>query len=118
MGGYVKMLPTGIIVLWYGSIVSIPDGWILCDGTGGSPDLQDKFIVGAGNTYAVDDTGGNVNHTHAFTGDGHQHTLGGGPVIATGTDRAALTSSSNAVGTTDNGNGLPPYHALAYIMKT
>lgn len=112
------MLPTGIIVLWYGSIASIPDGWILCDGAGGSPDLRDKFIVGAGSTYAVDATGGNVNHNHTFTGDGHTHDFVSGPDIAAGTTFDKTVLISNAFGTTDNGNGLPPYHALAYIMKT
>lgn len=46
----------GIIVLWYGAIVDIPAGWQLCDGTNGTPDLRNKFIAGAGDTYAVDDT--------------------------------------------------------------
>jgi len=112
------MLPTGIIVLWYGSIVNIPAGWILCNGAGGSPDLRDKFIVGAGSTYAVDATGGNINHSHTFTGDGHSHTLPGGMGIQAGTDYDTETSTDSASGTTDNANGLPPYHALAYIMKT
>lgn len=51
----------GIIVLWGGAIVDIPAGWHLCDGSviGGRtlPDLRDKFVVGAGDTYAVGDTG-------------------------------------------------------------
>jgi hypothetical protein len=59
----------GIIVMWSGSIGSIPAGWALCDGTNGTPDLRDRFIVGAGNTYAVGATGGQANidlaHTHA-----------------------------------------------------
>lgn len=46
----------GIIVLWGGAIVDIPAGWSLCDGGGGRPDLRDKFIIGAGNTYNPDDT--------------------------------------------------------------
>lgn len=46
-----------IICIWAGAIVDIPAGWALCDGNAGRPDLRDKFIVGAGNTYAVGDTG-------------------------------------------------------------
>lgn len=46
----------GIIVLWGGAIADIPAGWGLCDGSGERPDLRDKFIIGAGNTYAVDET--------------------------------------------------------------
>lgn len=46
----------GIIVLWAGAIADIPAGWSLCDGTGGRPDLRDKFVIGAGSTYNPDDT--------------------------------------------------------------
>lgn len=53
--GYV---PSGGIIMWSGSIVSIPAGWYLCDGTNGTPNLQDRFVVGAGNTYSVNNTGG------------------------------------------------------------
>lgn len=116
--GFIKMLPTGIITLWYGSIGSIPAGWILCNGAGGSPDLRNRFLVGAGDTYAVDAAGGAVNHNHGFTGDGHFHTLTGGTVLAAGALFNSVTTSSNTVGTTDNGSSLPPYYALCYIMKT
>ena len=46
-------VPVGIVAKWSGSIASIPAPWQLCDGTNGTEDLRDKFIVGAGNTYAV-----------------------------------------------------------------
>ncbi len=45
-----------IICIWAGAIVDIPSGWSLCDGYGGRPDLRNKFIVGAGDTYSPDDT--------------------------------------------------------------
>jgi len=112
------MLNSGIILIWSGAIVNIPAGYVLCDGNNGTPDLRNRFVVGAGDTYAVDANGGAVNHTHTFTGDGHDHIITGGPDIAAGTDRNATTTSSNARGTTDNGSSLPPYYALAYIMKT
>lgn len=51
-------LPVGCIALWQGTIASIPTGWQLCDGTNGTPDLRDRFIVGAGSTYAVGAVGG------------------------------------------------------------
>ena len=50
--------PSGGIVMWSGSVASIPSGWLLCDGTNGTPDLRNRFIVGAGSTYAVGATGG------------------------------------------------------------
>lgn len=68
-----NVLPKGIIMLWSGSSASIPFGWALCNGaTVGSlvtPDLRDKFLVGAGTTYVVGATGGSANavvvsHTH------------------------------------------------------
>lgn len=111
-------LPVGIITLWYGSIGSIPSGWVLCNGANGTPDLRNKFLVGAGSTYAVDETGGAVLHNHPFTGDGHTHTLEAGLAIAAGANKNDTTSSAAAAGTTNNANGLPPYHALCYIMKT
>lgn len=46
----------GIIVLWGGAIVDIPAGWGLCDGLNGKPDLQDRFVLGAGATYSPDAT--------------------------------------------------------------
>jgi len=109
---------SGIIALWSGSIASIPIGWILCNGAGGSPDLRNNFVVGAGDTYAVDANGGAVNHNHGFTGDGHNHTLDSGANLDTGPNVSSTTTSANATGTTDNGSSLPPYYALAYIMKT
>jgi microcystin-dependent protein len=51
-------IPLGAVVVWTGLITSIPTGWYLCDGTNGAPDLRDRFIVGAGPSYAVGDTGG------------------------------------------------------------
>lgn len=46
------VLPKGIILLWSGSVVSIPSGWRLCDGTNSTPDLRGKFIIGAGDVGA------------------------------------------------------------------
>lgn len=48
----------GMIVMWSGSVASIPSGWALCNGANGTPDLRDRFIVGAGSTYATGATGG------------------------------------------------------------
>jgi microcystin-dependent protein len=50
--------PSGGIIMWAGSIVAIPAGWRLCDGTNGTPDLRSRFVVGAGTDYAVNDVGG------------------------------------------------------------
>jgi hypothetical protein len=76
--------PAGVIVLWSGSIGSIPAGWVLCNGNNGTPDLRNRFVVGAGSTYSVDASGGSadaivVSHTHTATSvstvtdPGHDH---------------------------------------------
>ena len=79
-----NVIPSGIICMWSGESTAIPSGWNLCDGSNGTPDLRDRFIVGAGNTYKVKDTGGEATHTlttnempshnHGFTGTAHNHT--------------------------------------------
>jgi hypothetical protein len=131
---------TGMILLWSGSSASIPSGWLLCDGTSSTPNLRDRFVVGAGTTYAVNATGGSadavvVTHTHVATDAGHTHTttawgtaaaqLSGGGGSNTGygaiTSSTGFASITNAVpvgsvsGTNQN---LPPYYALCYIMKS
>lgn len=111
-------LDSGVIVLWSGSIATIPAGFVICDGTNATPDLRDRFIIGAGTTYNPDDTGGSQLHGHAFTGDGHFHNLAPGGIFGPGTGYAPLTDSQPATGNTDPDGTLPPYYSLAFIMKT
>ena len=112
------MLPTGIILIWAGAIVDIPNGFVICDGNNGTPDLRNRFIVGAGNTYAVNETGGSILHDHDFTSQPHYHTFPAGVGFAAGAIISTTTGDAVATGTTNTTNGLPPYFALAYIMKT
>jgi hypothetical protein len=60
-------LPAGVIVMWSGVAATIPSGWSLCDGSNGTPDLRDRFIVGAGSTYSPGNTGGTTSHSHTIT---------------------------------------------------
>jgi hypothetical protein len=81
------VIPSGVIVMWSGTASNIPSGWRLCDGTNGTPNLRDRFIIGAGGAYNVNSTGGSANatlvgHTHTatstFTGfdlPTHTHTV-------------------------------------------
>jgi len=150
-------IPSGIITMWSGSIATIPLTWALCDGTSGTPDLTDKFIVGAGATYTPEDEGGYTDaivpsHTHAvsISDPGHFHysrnfssgaeSPGYGLTITSGfLDRVQVNTSVDPTATrptasattgisasTANPSGsvsdlsnrnLPPYFALAYIMK-
>jgi hypothetical protein len=115
-------LPTGCILLWSGSIGSIPAGFALCNGLNGTPDLRNRFIVGAGSTYAVDATGGAadavvVSHTHTATSvvtdPGHNHNAyghadnysisgGGGQSIVSATSPPSqnVPTASNTTGIT------------------
>jgi len=78
-------MPSGVILFWSGSIASIPSGWALCNGSNGTPDLRDKFVVGAGSTYAVTATGGEATHiltaaempSHSHTDPAHSHSFSG-----------------------------------------
>ena len=169
-----SIIPAGVILMWSGSVASIPSGWVLCNGANGTPNLQDRFIVGAGSSYAVNATGGSSTATPAGSISGtvgdtalteaqmpkHYHRLWGpaaisgfvqAPVSGAGVfnggtpDDGANTYGSYSVGGSDASSGgagtgtsvgnahthsfsgsftgssistLPPYYALAYIMKT
>lgn len=86
-------LPVGVINMWSGSLANIPKGWCLCDGSTKTdrdgntvtvPDLRNKFIVGAGSTYAVGATGGSTSQT-----------------VNTGNNSQTPTASLNGSGTVE-----------------
>jgi len=137
--------PAGGIIIWSGATGAVPSGWYICDGTNGTPDLRSKFIVGAGSTYSVGATGGAadavvVTHTHTATSvvtdPTHFHSVptgagaaygqagGGSPASATTTGAASTgitvaTSTIAPAGAVSGTNAnLPPYYALAFIMKS
>jgi hypothetical protein len=100
-------LPAGCILLWSGSIGSIPSGFALCNGLNGTPDLRNRFVVGAGSTYAVDATGGSadaivVSHTHSasVTDPGHNHDV----INSNGNAQIGAPQGGNPGGLT---NGVP-----------
>jgi len=128
---------TGMIIMWNSTVASIPSGFVLCDGNNSTPDLRDKFIVGAKQddsgtaktnvTGSLTQTGGSATHplTEAEMPSHVHHvqitTDSSGPfgsVFAAGNN-----SSQGFVATTSKGSGnahnnLPPYFALCFIMKT
>jgi len=78
------LIPSGGIIMWSGLITSIPTGWGLCDGSNGTPDLRNRFVVGAGDQYDRNDTGGAdsvtlteaqmPSHNHGMSTEGnHSH---------------------------------------------
>ena len=73
---------TGMIVMWSGEVATIPAGYALCDGTNSTPDLRNRFIMGAGSTYTPGDKGGsanaiNVTHKHGGSVSVSTKTLSG-----------------------------------------
>jgi hypothetical protein len=153
-------LPSGAILIWSGSIGSIPSGFVLCNGLNSTPDLRNSFILGAGNTYTVGQTGGSTDsvvvshthaatvtdptHTHTATDAGHNHTYqnsnvtgisAAGPYAQfeaqvssnTGTGYAnisvaaastGISVANSTTGVSGSNANMPPYYALAFIMKT
>ena len=164
-------IPVGGIIMWSGTIASIPSNWSLCNGSNGTPDLRNTFVIGAHS----DSSGAKTTVTGSATASGgskdatlvsHEHTTDS--IIETGSTSAkdlsgAITKISegfNAAGTatgvfskTNDGTNditgssstspvsgvtmdvnhrhstdtqgtsatnanLPPYFALAYIMRT
>ena len=110
LSGQTSLVPAGVIVMWSGSVASIPSGWYICDGTNGTPDLTGRFVVHAdadsGGTYAPGDTGGADSvtlteaqmpaHTHTVSGTtnttgAHTHTVSG----------VATTGSADAISNND-----------------
>lgn len=149
------LVPSGFIGMWSGTIVTIPSGWVLCDGTNSTPDLRNRFVIGAfadsggqANTTvtgATTKTGGSkdaivVSHTHtiAISDPGHVHPfqytvvanasagpgdgfggyVGGTTINGTLTSTTGVTATASTVGSSGTNANLPPYYALAYIMKT
>lgn len=138
-------IPSGLITMWSGTIASIPSGWYLCDGNNSTPDLRDKFIIGAKQdetaiaktniTGSLTQTGGSkdavaVSHTHTITDPGHVHTQSASRadnmnVGPGGFDRMTSASTASATtgitidtaGVSGTNQNLPPYYALAFIMK-
>lgn len=130
LAAWEALFPYGMVALWAGNTTNIPAGWHLCDGTAGTPDLRDRFVVGAGLSYAVGAAGGvavyalsgaqlpyhthGVNdptHAHAIADPGHIHGLGdpghahtpsqGGSIFADG--------PGNNISTALNGGGINTY---------
>lgn len=110
----------GIICLWSGAIADIPDGWVLCDGTNGTPNLQDRFLVGSGHYYVPHLTGGLIHHTHVAAVDPRPTWLDSGDKFIDSSPDGDFTITSiphNHPFTLQTIDHRPPYYSLAYIMK-
>ena len=128
-------MPVGTILPYAGLLTNIPAGWHLCDGTNGTPNLKDRFLVGVGNNYNLGATGGEASHT--LTVDempSHNHNLlantstdSTGPLLAPWTiynqGQVWVNTAPNGVPLIGYSGGnvphenRPPYFAVYYIMK-
>lgn len=113
------MIPAGVIVIWSGALVDVPDGWALCDGNNGTPDLRMRFVLPQGYGVPVGWTGGASSHDHTYSNGSHRHTIQVGPPheIQSGSGYAGVTMFQGIAGTTASKEHLPPYYVLAYIQK-
>ena len=137
----IESFVTGMIILWYGNTGNIPTGFVLCDGNNNTPDLRDRFVVGAGSAYSPNNTGGSSSvtlsesqlpsHNHSASSSvsdpGHAHSYidqyvvinnGYRPWPANNNDCAARDVNSGSTGGGQSHENRPPYYALCYIMKT
>ena len=144
----VESFVTGMIILWYGDTSNVPTGFVLCDGNNSTPDLRDRFVIGAGNNFSAGSTGGNnsltlteanlpshrhfvvsndlggQNRTNSNVSANNQVRKGTGAsnlfegYNLASTGSDAASGRSSAVGSGTPIDNKPAYHALCYIMKT
>ena len=105
------LVPSGGIIMWSGTIASIPAGWYLCDGNNGTPDLRDKFVVGARQDASsiaktllegsLTQSGGDISHTHAEHA-AHSHSSG---TLSTESDGDHTHDISGSTGEADTSTG-------------
>ena len=164
------IVPTGVIVMWSGTVATIPSGWLICDGSNSTPDLRDRFIIGARQddagvaktnvTGSLTQTGGTkdaivVSHTHPLSSNGTVSTTtnlsgnvgfralssasgatgvfsavsgglfyvnggsyGTNDVTMNANHSHTLSGNTDSAGSSGTNQNLPPYYALAFIMKS
>lgn len=133
--GSFNLLPRGVIVAWYYS--TVPNGWALCDGTNGTPDLRSRFVIGSGQGIGLTNRpigsyGGEESHVLSLNEiPSHTHTMPGDDMLESWATRLSNISydadsrysgnggifATSSSGGSQAHNNMPPYYALAYIMK-
>ena len=129
----VKSIKKGMILMWYGNASDVPNGWAICDGQNGTPDLGNRFVVGVG-SRSLGATGGEESHTLTVSEmPSHQHISPWGESVDSyqwgkygnsnlqgsngGIDYNDSWPYTSPTGGSQAHNNMPPYMALYYIMK-
>jgi hypothetical protein len=134
-----KFIPKGIIGMYFGTLATIPKGWILCDGSNGTQDMRGKWAKITTTVGEIGNTGGSNTHSHAASahthagiahdhsvGDiGHNGTVGGDgsgnnpandDTVHSGNSSSTETLSLAAATTEgDSQNNEPPYRTAAFV---
>lgn len=121
-------VPAGGIIIWSGASDAVPEGWAVCDGKNGTPDLRGRFVLAESTSYAHGATGGAATVTlTAAQLPAHSHGLNlktrtqnvnsAGGTTYTFAITGANTLTSAPAGATQSHNNMPPYYVLCYIMK-
>lgn len=124
-----ESLPIGSVIMWAGTLETIPTGWHLCNGEDGTIDLRGMFALGAGGAYNLGDSGGSeevtltVNqipeHTHTvknYLGGTFNTSLPSG-AAQTIVNGGTIQNITGKTGSSESHNNMPPYKALYYIQK-
>jgi hypothetical protein len=75
-------VPDGLVIMWEGAVETIPAGWQLADGTNGTNDLRNRWVIGAGSTYSVGANGGSNTNTSTDALTIATHTLTNAEIAA------------------------------------
>lgn len=128
------VIPPGGIIMWSGDPARIPEGWVLCNGKNGTPDLRDRFVLGHGPTSPMHGTGGAskvalaIKHMPRHNHDNgnykylvQKHPHGRHTSRATDTTKGQIDTIHGAqikpAGDNEPHENMPPYYVLAFIMK-
>ena len=124
--------PVGSIILWSGAVNEIPTGWALCNGENNTPNLRNRFVVGAGQDYAVGDTGGanevtltveqmpSHSHSYSFNGADLKGSWDSDNYFYNQSNEYPNNGNRKSTNSTGGGKpheNRPPYYALCYIMR-
>lgn len=104
-----EVVPSGFIGMWSGSANTIPTGWALCDGANGTPNLTDRFVLGAGKAYQPGATGGTATATPSVAA-GSTKTGVSLTTAAPGGTAGNAGTGIGIQGTTLDGNTLPSHY--------